>query len=489
MATPDTLKDATSSPLTDINRLNQLAYGSEGNTDIQNINKSLEEQIKSLEDRYAQPNWWKVAAGFAKPQLGGFMASLGSASEALGENVEQQRSMGIPLAKMRTEMAVNSAILSKNKAVADEIQTWHAEHPNEVPPPGLVSHWGARAPDLPAVKALMAQQELSMKQQQLLATQQSTEMKLLAEERAEGRISSAEYQQRLAELRSRLNGTPSFPNNRDTSVFENSTNGTNTDQSVPPKESTPTTKPTQPTSTLDFKITPSFSNSQLNPRAVTDVEKANNERILASAKLLEEVKQRQFQNLQMVNEPVAFASANDANKDALTMLDKEPKMAAATTNMLRKAGPLASMLEKGVGISFGPYGANFNLAGIKPALYATLTPEQQNYQDRLLNNIARSVYFDLKSRGIDPEKEGAEKFGQRMLQETHIEQGLPAIHRSLAQNDIRLRHNKDLYNTINKLYPKAVQAGSLTPLHDLYTQHPELKILDRMLEKKLQGTQ
>ena len=163
MATPDTLKDAASSPLTDINRLNQLAYGSEGNADIQNINKSLEEQIKSLEDRYAQPNWWKVAAGFAKPQLGGFMASLGSASEAMGENLEQQRSMGIPLAKMRTEMAVNSAILSKNKAVADEIQTWLADPKNKDKLPSQLPDWAARAPDLPAVKALQAQIQVQQK--------------------------------------------------------------------------------------------------------------------------------------------------------------------------------------------------------------------------------------------------------------------------------------------------------------------------------------
>jgi hypothetical protein len=165
MATPDPLKDAASSPLTDINRLNQLAYGSEGNADIQNINKSLEEQIKSLEDRYAQPNWYKVAAGFAKPQLGGFMASLGSASEAMGENLEQQRSMGIPLAKMRTEMAVNSAILGKNKTVSDEIQAWYKDPKNagKLPSDQLAADWRARAPDAPAVKSLDTQIGLQQK--------------------------------------------------------------------------------------------------------------------------------------------------------------------------------------------------------------------------------------------------------------------------------------------------------------------------------------
>lgn len=166
MGTPsDPLKEAASSPLTDINRLNQLAYGSEGNKALDSINTSLEEQIKSLEDRYAQPNWYKVAAGFAKPQLGGFLASLGSASEAMGENLEQQRAMGIPLAKMRTEMAVNSAILSKNKDVSDEIQAWYKDPKNagKLPPDQLAADWRARAPDSPAVKSLDTQIGLQQK--------------------------------------------------------------------------------------------------------------------------------------------------------------------------------------------------------------------------------------------------------------------------------------------------------------------------------------
>lgn len=165
MATPSTeaQKEASSSPLTDINRLNQLAYGSEGNRALDTVNASIEDQIKTLEERYAQPNWFKVAAGFAKPQLGGFMSSLGSASEALGENVEQQRGMALPLAKMRTEMAVNSAILSKNKAVADEIQTWLADPKNKDKLPSQLPDWAARAPDLPAVKALQAQIQVQQK--------------------------------------------------------------------------------------------------------------------------------------------------------------------------------------------------------------------------------------------------------------------------------------------------------------------------------------
>ena len=52
---------------------------------IENAMAKSNEFAKALEKRYEQPNWFKVAAGFAKPQLGGFTASLGSAAEALGK--------------------------------------------------------------------------------------------------------------------------------------------------------------------------------------------------------------------------------------------------------------------------------------------------------------------------------------------------------------------------------------------------------------------
>jgi hypothetical protein len=459
-------------------------------TDRESYIKSTEDTLKALEDRYSNPNWFKVAAGFLKPQLGGFFASLGSAGEALGENVEQQRAMALPIAEVRAKLAQQKALLGQNVDVSAEIKAWHIAHPNEVPPPGLVSHWASKAPDSPAVKALTGQQDLSMKQQQLLATQQGTEMNRLMEMRKEGLITPAEYQRRLQELETRAQGIPKSPNvpSSTTPAVEPppSTGGAEAPapSGSPATAQAPAAKP--PEAAPDFKINPSFAVSQLNPRAVTELEKAQNARLIEGAKLLEEVKQRQYQNLQVVNEPTNYATAKEANESALNMLDKEPELAVKTTNMLRKAGPLVALLERGIGISIGPYGANINVAGAKPALYATLSPDEQKYQDALLNNIARSVYYDLKSRGIDPEKEGAEKFGQRMLQETHIEQGPAAIHRALAQNDIRLKHNRALYEATNKYYPKAQQV-SLSPLHDLYTQHPEFKILERMLDKKLQA--
>lgn len=85
--------------------MSKINYADVTPDEAQGIQASTEKYLQDLENRYAQPNWWKVAAGFAKPQLGGFMASLGSASDALGENIEQQRAIAPSISLMRAQLA------------------------------------------------------------------------------------------------------------------------------------------------------------------------------------------------------------------------------------------------------------------------------------------------------------------------------------------------------------------------------------------------
>jgi len=87
--------------------------------DYKKLKSSIDEATEALAHRYDNPNWFKVAAGFAKPQLGGFLASLGSASEAMGENIEQQRENIEPVARMRVlstqaEIGMNQRMQQKD---------------------------------------------------------------------------------------------------------------------------------------------------------------------------------------------------------------------------------------------------------------------------------------------------------------------------------------------------------------------------------------
>jgi hypothetical protein len=77
--------------------------------------KTLKDIHDKLEQRYEKPNWFDIAAGFAKPQLGGFIASLGSANEAMAKNIEQQRAQQMPLAALKLEMYKNQQL--QNQAV------------------------------------------------------------------------------------------------------------------------------------------------------------------------------------------------------------------------------------------------------------------------------------------------------------------------------------------------------------------------------------
>lgn len=91
---------------------------------VEKYKQTLDEQIKALEKRYEEPNWFKVAAGFAKPQLGGFLASLGSASEALGENVEQQREQQLPIAQMKVQIEQANMLLGQKQKQNEIYQKW-----------------------------------------------------------------------------------------------------------------------------------------------------------------------------------------------------------------------------------------------------------------------------------------------------------------------------------------------------------------------------
>ena len=113
MATESPIKGGLS---TDPSKLN--LYGAR-DEDVNEYQKSLQDSINALQQRYAQPNWFNVAAGFFKPQLGGFAASLGSASEALGQNVEREREAQLPIAQMRSQLALSKIAMGQNRTVAD----------------------------------------------------------------------------------------------------------------------------------------------------------------------------------------------------------------------------------------------------------------------------------------------------------------------------------------------------------------------------------
>ena len=91
---------------------------------VQKYRNILDEQVRALEQRYDKPNYWKVAAGFAKPQLGGFLASLGSAADAMGENLEKKREQELPISQMKVQIEQADILLRQKQKQNDIYQEW-----------------------------------------------------------------------------------------------------------------------------------------------------------------------------------------------------------------------------------------------------------------------------------------------------------------------------------------------------------------------------
>ena len=157
---------------------------------LKTLRDAQTEALSSLEQRYAQPNWFNIAAGFAKPQLGGFTASLGSAAGAYGEQQEKQRDIQVPIAEMKAKIAQSNYVLGANTGINEEIKKWMEGHQGQTPPASLIMEWRAKAPSNPTVQSLFEQQKTTMDQQ---AQQIQTANGLYAS----GQITKEEFGRRL----------------------------------------------------------------------------------------------------------------------------------------------------------------------------------------------------------------------------------------------------------------------------------------------------
>ncbi len=132
---------------------------------IKQLQEAQQTALTALQQRYQNPNWFKVAAGFAKPQLGGFTASLGSAAEALGENVENDRAQQLPIAQLKMQMAQSNLLLGQNKKASDMV----AERRDQGLPitPEFAAEVARIAPNSSVAKALATEIGTQQKTQEL----------------------------------------------------------------------------------------------------------------------------------------------------------------------------------------------------------------------------------------------------------------------------------------------------------------------------------
>jgi hypothetical protein len=423
--------------------------------DLNEYQKSLDAQIKALEQRYANPNWFKVAAGFLKPQLGGFFASVGSASEALGENIEQQRAAELPIAQMRSQLAQSKILTGQNKTVADMVAEYQAS--GKPLTPEFVAEVNRIAPDSPSAKALSAQLVAAQKQRELSSSEQANAMQRIQLARQMGTPPnpadlalvaasspttpnqvtkqptdvtkpspsptpapslSADEQKKLTEDLDRIRRdkealTREMGRKQQTptsmSILQKEMNDLNQREAELNGKLTGTSTPLPTTSTAKSEGTDYLPSLVARPdtRTVTDPkqQEISGAQLEARAKEYEKISGERLTNLKNLVATEQTPLVKASTKSAISMMDDYPELADKVLNLVRKNGPLLAALNEGISFQMNSTAGAFGGAAAIPVakyLEAELSPTEQAYADELLNKLASLQAYSLKLGNVSP---------------------------------------------------------------------------------------
>jgi len=433
-------------------------YGAEP-ADTEEYQKALQSSVDALQQRYANPNWFNVAAGFLKPQLGGFAAGLGSASQAMGENLEKQRESQLPLAQMRAQLAASKIAMGQKSTAAKEFSDWQAS--GKPMDEKTYARLTGLAPESSTATAAKAAYEGEQKNQGILAQQQSLRqaqsgqaLQLAQQQFASGAISRDEYQQQLAAIKASysptqpvtsarpigaagttnmVEGAPSSVGNTPESYakqsdlrkisdaknipFDAAKEIADTRAQLPSLNAedkanalgyikdlengltgktalTPESSATKPKAEKTVISSPFATNEQgLDPEALR-AQVATNE---ASAKT-------RFDALEKAAGPTSYQPAKQVIEDQMSLIRKNPELAKQVTSILSKgdfASQIATMLEKGVGVSLGGISGqiHFPVSAIKQAGW---TDKQRDLAQTLANNYAKMAVYQQRLNNVNP---------------------------------------------------------------------------------------
>ena len=489
---------------------------------LQELRDAQQKALEALEGRYAQPNWFKVAAGFAKPQLGGFLASLGSASEALGENVEQQRAQQLPIAQMRAQLAQTNLLLGTKAEAAQMAKDWQRDHPNEPIPPSLMERIAGRDRDLAdrlgmGVKQNLEQRTLSQKEQeqqiQLLSTARAN-LQGLAERSL---ISPAEYKKRAMEIDRQLlelqrigpfgNPTRTIPGSA------NLTPDTRDSQSeapaVTPASATNASRATSassaaaapsiasssmPSATPERKEKPEGLLPQVHPipsidtSAMSPLEQEKQKALLnastARATDDEKVNQAKYNSLMTFSSAMGnYSDVERARKTIQSIYSKDPQAAQQIVDAVREGGPLAAAVASGFAFHAGSISANISLP-VNEYKIAGLDPSKRTDYDALLGAFATLASAGMHSEGITPQTYHPAQFQQSMAKYAGIGQTAKNAYHTAMQSSLNFREQHELAKLLRQefkrthpqsiaRYTDAFHSPKVDELHNIFNAQRE----------------
>lgn len=489
-------------------------YGAEP-TDTQAYQDALQASVTALEQRYANPNWFNVAAGFFKPQLGGFAASLGSASQALGENVEKQRESALPLAQMRAQLAASKIAMGQRSSVADMMAK---RKPGEPLTPEFVADITARAPGSSVALALKDQLATQQAQRQLASSEQGNAMQRVQMARSMGQEPNP------ADMALIAGSSPTLPPTAVTGA--------------PSAPAAPAEPPSMPSSTPAAAAPIPYTGTTLSPAALKgyqaaadagDVEAGNmlraynaspaakeaapvkegllpqtvkipgikdmpdpkRQEVVSKATMdhandLEKISNERYTNLTAFTSPENLPSIQSAAKTALAMMDEDPKRAASVLNLVRKAGPVAAAFNAGVSAqlssNLGSVGGSMSFP-VEAWLKARLPEKDQAYADKLANALMTLKAAGVKLSSVSPTALVNHPSALGSVQSMNFDMGQTpaALYNSVKHFQINqdfLKNYTDLYNA----ELKRADPASLAKFTDAFNS-PKLRDLADSYEK------
>jgi hypothetical protein len=494
--------------------------------DLSEYQKSLEEQIKSLEQRYANPNWFKVAAGFLKPQLGGFAASLGSASEALGENVEQGRAAALPIAQMRSQLAQSKILTGQKKTQSDEFEAWRSS--GKPMDQATFSRIFSLDPSSQVAEAAKAAYEGQRKDLEFTNTQQRLMMDAIQMKQAKGMPLSQTEQSFLSGLPGQLSlrqeAKPILPGGQPVGAEGPASVRTPSDRAqgdinalnqelkrlpagdprrqildqemrdaqqraggAPEAMQAPAAAPAASQASEEWKpYTPTFAHPNLS--GLSDQEResvvAQHRENMRTAEGRAEAQVNQYRPLATGTN---YTTLDNQYSSAINLLESQPKVAAKVFNLLRRDGSLmnqvASAAQSGFGVNFGNMAANLNLP-VNAFMAAGLTPAEQMLADKMVKAMLVVGNAKLASQGITPEK-GKEAYDQILsgTKASLSQRPVTALH-NLKTDYANFKQSKAYYDQIQEEFPKQ-QRHSSTPYADILQHSPKLKKIAEDTDKEL----
>jgi len=417
---------------------------------IQEYRDVLKEAEAALKARYENPNWFNVAAGFLKPQLGGFAASLGSAGAALGDWEEKKRANELTVAQMRAENARAGLVLNSKMGEAANAKAAAALFPPGSPEyiaanrsgftggPGVVEGMGATAKIQDQWSAENTANELQL--QQALKRGDKDAVKYL-----EGR------QAELLRRKPANMGVLPAPAN----------------VTIPSAVVTPTDAAAPEVSTIDVRTGRDKTGKipMALPPLIGNLSETTRNAATQQATSLEAAAQDRLKELNLAMSYKSYTPVNHA----LEVLSTVPvNVLDRISDQLRSYGGLAAILQSGVNIggtanTSGTGGAGASVTGrvdVLAALRAKLNPSDRTWLDTVVHNAA----IVNKARGEGRIPGSYTPVGD-------LENTADAFRNSFRKDSVLLNSAAVLHRKMKEMLPHKNEMD-LAPTHSLFESVP-----------------